>query len=94
MLKMNDANISKEEIKSLPVRDLLAMNYTAWKQNIPFLYDYFINHNLTYRSPCVEWHSSDNQIYFSESDDKSDINSLLIANVKVRCFVSLNLILS
>jgi len=66
--------------------------YTRWKTLIPFLYDWFNNHNLTpwpsYTcrwGPQMESHTYKNKqrLYLSERTDGSAPNTLLVMNAEV-----------
>ncbi|KAL3137237.1 hypothetical protein ABBQ32_006786 [Trebouxia sp. C0010 RCD-2024] len=65
--------------------------YNKWKLLIPYLYDWFANHNLTWPSlscrwgPIVEQHTykQKQRLYLSEQTDGSEPNKLVIMNADV-----------
>ncbi|DBA66351.1 TPA: hypothetical protein ACH3X2_002340 [Trebouxia sp. C0005] len=65
--------------------------YNKWKLLIPYLYDWFANHNLTWPSlscrwgPVVEQHTfkRKQRLYLSEQTDGSEPNKLVIMNADV-----------
>ncbi|RMZ53608.1 hypothetical protein APUTEX25_003142, partial [Auxenochlorella protothecoides] len=65
--------------------------YLAWKKLIPYLYDWFANHNLTWPSLSCRWGpvldesplSRRQQLYLSEQTDGSVPNKLLVVTAEV-----------
>jgi histone-binding protein RBBP4 len=65
--------------------------YLAWKRLVPYLYDAFINHHLTWPSLSCRWgpliHSTANRhrqrLYLSEQTDGSEPNKLVVVTADI-----------
>lgn len=65
--------------------------YARWKEMIPFLYDWFTNHNLVWPSQCCRWgplleeskYKKRHRLYLSERTDGTFPNTLVITNCEV-----------
>eukprot|EP00891_Asterochloris_glomerata_P005462 jgi/Astpho2/5462/fgenesh1_pm.00077_%23_3_t len=65
--------------------------YNKWKLLIPYLYDWFANHNLTWPSQCCRWGSvieeqsykRTQRLYLSEQTDGGEPNKLVVLNATI-----------
>lgn len=69
----------------------MAETYTQWKKLVPYLYDWFTNHNLTWPSLSCRWgpvvseteHRRLQRVYLSEQTDGSEPNKLVVATADI-----------
>lgn len=65
--------------------------YEKWKMSIPYLYDWFTNHNMLWPSICCRWgapisettYKRKQYLYMSERTDGSDPNKLMLIPVEI-----------
>jgi len=65
--------------------------YDKWKLSIPFLYDWFANHDLVWPSICCRWgppisettYKRKQYLYMSERTDGSDPNKLMLIPLEI-----------
>eukprot|EP00884_Botryococcus_braunii_P018332 jgi/Botrbrau1/5182/Bobra.0172s0052.1 len=69
----------------------MAESFKKWKENVPILYDWFMNHHLTWPSLCCRWGNMKDeqkfkrkqQIYLSERTDGSAPNKMMVITADI-----------